>query len=206
MPNWAEHELHVVGEKADIDRLVRVGYRFGDLDFMRLCPPRRGETYEPDCGLVNIHCRTKTQALFSMVTAWDYAPNFYKQLPIHWPDLAFGCAVNGEMGDFGGVLMALDGEFVDVVREYGAAGYDRRKHAREVRRVRRRWTQFLIEGREWRVRGHYAWKNRSMPVDAHFDDGFSFYFSTREGMLAFRKRYRTSFPMRLVAGRWQRTR
>jgi len=208
MPNWTEHELHVVGKKADIDRFVRVGYRKREreLDFARLCPPRPGEVYQPDCGLVNIHCRTKTQAFFGMVTAWDYVPNFYEQLPTHWPDLAFGCAINAEMGDFGGVLMALDGEIVDLVREYGAKGYDRRKHAREVGRVMKRFTQFLTEGREWRVLAHDAWEHRSMPVDAHFDDDFSFYFTTREEMTAFRKRYRTFFPMRLVAGQWQRTR
>ena len=65
MPNWTEHALHVVGRKADIDRFVRVGYRNKELDFTRLCPPKRGEIYEPDRGLVSIHCRTKTQAFFS---------------------------------------------------------------------------------------------------------------------------------------------
>ena len=99
-------------------------------------------------------------------------PNFYKRLPIDWPDLAFGGAVNGEMGDFGGVLMALDGEFVDVVRDYGVAGYERRKHAREGRRVMTRWTHFLIKGREWRVLAYDAWEHRSMLVDAHFDRRF----------------------------------
>jgi hypothetical protein len=56
-----------------------------------------------------MHSRARTQAFFGMVTSWDYPAEFYARLAKHWPSLGFICAVNGEMGDFGGIVMALDG-------------------------------------------------------------------------------------------------
>jgi hypothetical protein len=49
------------------------------------------------------------------VTACDYAPTFYKGLPQHWPKLAFVSAVNGELGDFGGVVVVPDGQCVELM-------------------------------------------------------------------------------------------
>jgi hypothetical protein len=109
------------------------------------------------------------------------------------------------MDDFGGIVMALDGAAVNLVRDYGA-GYSRRPHARQIRAVLKRWSAFLTAGRDWRLFAHSPWEHRSMPVDAHFDDHFWFFFRSREEMARFRARYRTSIPLRRVGGKWQRTR
>lgn len=215
MPNWTEQTLHVVGSKADVDRFVRTGFvrrnpeQWDDvLDFMRLCPLGRRErkdTYTHPSGVVLEHCRTKTQAMFTMITSWDYPAEFYARLAKHWPSLGFVCAVNGEMGDFGGVLMALDGEAVNLVKDY-TGDYSRRTHGREIRALLKRWMAFLTADRAWRLEPEIAWERRSVPFDAHFDDNFSFYFRSRADMAAFRKRYRTSSAMGLVDGEWKSVR
>ena len=131
MPNWIEQELHVVGSKSDVDRFVRTGFsrqakdRIDDLlDLRRLCPLKRGEpksTYTHDSAVVLLHFRTRTQAFFSMMTGWDYPAEFYARLAIHWPSLAFACTVNGEMGDFGGIIVVLDGKVVNLCRTTASA-------------------------------------------------------------------------------------
>lgn len=118
------------------------------------------------------------RAFFAMITSWDYPAEFYARLAKHWPSLGFICSVNGEMGDFGGIVRALGGEAVNMVRDYG----------------------------DWRLFAHSPWEHRSMPVDAHFDDDLWFYFRTREEMAGFRARYRTSIPLRRIEKKWKRTR
>ena len=215
MPNWVEQDLHVVGNKADVDQFIRTGFvrrhpgEFDDvLDFMRLCPLGRRErkdTYTHPSGVVLTYCRTKTQAMFSMITSWDYPAEFYARLAKHWPALGFVCSVNGEMGDFGGVLMALDGEVVNLVRDYDV-DYNRRTHGREIHALLKRWGTFLTADRTWRLMPETAWRHGSMPFDAHFDGDFWFFFRTREEMAAFRNRDRTSRALGLVDGKWKRLR
>jgi hypothetical protein len=89
--------------------------------------------------------------------------------------------------------MALDGEAVNLVRDYGAE-YSRRTHARQIRVVLKSWSAFLTAGRDRRLFAHSSWEHRSMPVDAHFDDDSWFYSRTREEMAGFRARYRTASP------------
>lgn len=214
MPNWVEQNLHIVGSKSDIDRLIRSGFRrhhkeqFDDLlDFRALCPPKRKEPksiYTPDTGVVQINYRTRTQACFAMVTAWDYPSEFYARLVHHWSTLAFVCSVNGEMGDFGGVVMAMDGEFVNQVRDYDA-DYDRAAHERDVRKVLKRWAAFLAGGRDWRTLPDAPWRHRTLATDAHFDDDFWFFFRSRAEMVKFRTRYRSVRPQRRVDDGWKRT-
>ncbi len=216
MPNWVEQGLHVVGSKMEVDRFIRTGFvrrnkdQFDDLLFLRrLCPLRRGEpktTSTHDSAVVLMRYRTRTQAFFEMITSWDYPAEFYARLGMDWPSLSFACTVNGEMGDFGGIVIALDGDVVDLVRDYGDKGYSRRTHARQVRAALKRWHTSLTADRDWRLVAHTPWKHRSMPFDAHFDDDFWFYFRSREDMARFRKRYRTAKPLRLIGREWKRTR
>jgi hypothetical protein len=215
MANWVDQDFHVVGRKPAVDRFVRAGYvrhRRGEVDDLlyldKLCPPTRTEKRaedSPDLAVVLALFRTRTQAMFTMQTRSDYPAGFYRRLPARWPELAFAASVNEEMGSFGGIVIALDGEVIDLVRDYGA-GYNRRAHAREIRRALDRWDARLTGDRPWRVMPDAPWKHLSTPVDAHLDDGWWLYFRTREEMAAFRARYPSSHPMRREGREWRRTR
>jgi hypothetical protein len=216
MPNWVEQDLHVVGEKSDIDAFIRTGLvrrntgfwrGAGELLFTRLCPLRRTDckdTYTHESAVVLILSRTRTQAYISLITSWDYPAAFYKRLPKHWPRLAFACAVNEEMGQFGGILLAMNGRFKDCVRGYDT-NYDHRQHRREVRVLLKQWASQLVPGRPWRLMPDTPWRHRYMPFDARFEDDGWFYFRTREEMAAFKARYRCRYIMRRVGRTWRRT-
>ena len=215
MPNWVDQDLHVVGPRSEIDRFIRVGRvprkrgeSFSVLDFTRLCPlkPReRKDTYKQYGAAVLSHFRTRTQALFSIDTAWDYPAAFYARLPKHWPQLSFISAINEDMGQFGGIVMVHQDEVVDLVRDYDRK-YSRRQHAREIEKILRRWGIWLTDGRDWRLIPHEAWKHGSMPFDAHFDDDFWFYFKTRDELARFKARYKASHVMRREGDIWVRAR
>lgn len=216
MPNWVEQDMHVVGSKADIDRFIQTGFirrnkdQFDDLlDLRRLCPLNRREpkrTYTHDSAVVLMQYRTKTQAFFGMITSWQYPAEFYARLPLHWPSLGFACSVNEDMGSFGGIVMALNGELTNLVEDYGEAGYSRRAHARRIRAATNHWGDFLSADRDWRLLAHEPWEHRSMSVDAHFDDDFWFYFRSRQEMARFRARYGGMMSLRRVGKEWKRTR
>ncbi|AMY08716.1 hypothetical protein LuPra_01920 [Luteitalea pratensis] len=219
MPNWTEQQLHVVGTKADIDEFMRAGYtRRGKdetdnlLHFDVLCPPeRRAEQRDEqsderiESGVVLIHFRTRTQAHFEIITAWVYPADFYAAMAAEWPTLSFACTVAGEMGDFGGLVLYVGGKFDNIVEDFHHP-YDRRGHLRKVRAALKRWMAFLTSGRDCRVMPHHAWDLGSMPMNVHFDGNSWFYFSSREDMATFRKRYRCHHPERRVDGEWKRTR
>lgn len=215
MPNWTEQTLHLVGPTVELDRFIRVGYtrkgreQFDNLlHFDRLCPLKRGEakdTYTHDSGVVLIHFRTRTQALFSMITSWDYPAEFYARLAKHWPTLSFVCAVNGEMGDFGGIIMSIEGRTVNLVRDYDD-DYVRRPHARQIARALREWGTFLTRGRDYRLLADEPWNHPSLHCDAHFDDDLWFYFSSREDVARFRARYKSRFVMRRTEDGWRKVR
>lgn len=215
MPNWVEQILSVAGPKTEIDRFIRTGlvrHRRDEmddvLDFERLCPLKsrdRKDTYTHQSGVVLCYFRTRTQAMFSMITSWDYPAEFYARLPRHWPALAFGCSVNEDMGQFGGILLVLNGEVINLVRDYNT-DYSLRSHRREIRAAQKRWSLFLTQHRPWRVDVHAPWKHKSMPTDAHFDDDFRFYFRTRDELAQFRERYKTTRVMRLTVDGWRRAR
>jgi hypothetical protein len=213
MPNWVEQELHVVGAKADVDRFIRVGLirrKPGEiddvLDFERLCPLKSGDRkdiYTHPSGVVLSYLRTRTQANFSMITSYDYPAEFYARLPYHWPKLAFVCSINEDMGQFGGILLVLNGEVINLVRDYDL-DYSLSTHRREIRKMLKRWGQFLTEDRPWRVMARAPWKHKSMPFDAHFDDDFLFYFRVRDELAHFRERYKSIRVMRYGEGSWRR--
>src|SRR4029078_8800676 len=146
MPNWTEHTRHVVAPKVELDCFIRTGYtrksreQFDNLlHFDRLCPLKRGDpksTYTHDNGVVLIHFRTRTQASFSMITSWDYPAEFYARLAKRWPTLSFACSVNGEMGDFGGVIVSIGGKTGG--RLWRDDSLDRRKDGESRPRLRRR--------------------------------------------------------------------
>jgi hypothetical protein len=140
-----------------------------------------------------------------MQTRWDYAPEFHARLPRHWPTLAFACSVNGEMGDFGGIIVSLNGQSHNLVRDYDV-GYVRRTHSREITRLLRRWNGFLTEGRDYCLVPRRPWERPSMPFDAHFNDDFMFYFRSRESIVKFKNRYKSMMAMRRIGNEWTRTR
>lgn len=214
MPNWTEQQLHVVGRKTDIDRFMRVGYerrRKGQTDnlllFDALCtkPPGDADGAQIDNGVALTHWRTSTQACFDVITPWDYPAWFYESLMTEWPTLSFCCVVSGEMGDFGGLVMGLDGQFVNQVEDF-IDGYNRRAHRRAANASVKRWMAFLTRDRDWRIIAHAPRDIGAMRADAHFDGNFWFYFRSREAMADFRVRYRCSHPERRVEGTWKRTR
>jgi len=212
MPNWVEQDLHVIGRPGEVTRFIGTGFiRRGPdqlddvLDFVRLCPLTRRDrkdTYTHRSGVVLTHLRTRTQARFSMITSWEYPAEFYARLGKHWPGLDFICSINEETGQFGGILVVQHGEVCDLVRDYGAE-YDRRAHGREVRALLKRCQSFLTDGRPWRLRPRRAWRYRSLPFDAHFDDGFWFYFRTREELVRFKARFPSSQVMCWRDGQWR---
>jgi hypothetical protein len=213
MPNWLDHELHVVGPKADIDRFVRVGFRraggrtgVDSLRLTTLCPiPRAERTSETrESAWVLLYCRTRTEAQFAMRTRYTHAVEFYQRLPKYWPRLTVFASVNEELDQAGGVVVVMNGQVHDLVRDYDA-DYDVRRHGKEVRAVLKRLNAFLGDGRPWRILPHHAWKNRYMPFDAWFAEDLWFYFRTREEMAVFAARYRSRSPMRFVDGEWRRT-
>ena len=211
MPNLVFQDLHVVGSQTEIDRFFETGFipkkpgeRDDVLDFMRLCPLRareRKDTYTHDSGVVLTHFRTRTQAIFSMITSWDYPVEFYKRLPRHWPELAFVCSFNEDMEQFGGVLMVLDGAVADRVSTYDST-YDGRQHGREVRALLKRWFEHLTADRDWRLVCDPG-RRKSVPFDAHFDDDLRFYFRTRDELARFRRRYKSGAVMRRDGRKWR---
>jgi hypothetical protein len=216
MPNWVEQNLHVVGTKAEVDRFIQTGFlprkegQFDHLlDLHRLCPLKRGEpkgTYTHDSAVVLARSRTKTQASFEMITSWDYPAEFYARLATHWPALAFCCTVNEEMGSFGGIVVVLNGDAIDLVEGYDAGDYSRRTHKRDIRKALDGWGAFLTSDRDWRLMPKEPWLRRSRPFDAHFDDDGWYYFKSREAMLKFRARYGALAARHRVDGEWRRTR
>jgi hypothetical protein len=213
MPNWVDQELHVLGPKTDIDRFVRVGFRraggrhwVDHLRLTRLCPiplaERTDETHRS--AWVLMRCRTRTEAFFSIRTRYSHPADFYQRLPKFWPRLTVFASVNEELGQAGGVVIVIEGQVHDLVRDYDA-DYDRRQHTKEVRAILKRLEEDMLEGRAWRILPRNAWKHRYMPFDAWFAEDGWFYFRTRDEMASFAARYRAQAPMRLAGGVWKRT-
>lgn len=124
-----------------------------------------------------------------MITAHDYPKGFYARLAECWPSLAFVCSVNGEMGDFGGIVMVLRGQTHDLVLDYDA-DYSRRAHKHAIRRLLREWSTFLTAGRPFLAVPGPAWKFGAMPFDAHFDEDYLFWFCTSGETARFKARYK----------------
>lgn len=214
MPNWVYQDLHVTGSREDIDRFFKKGFaqkapgeRDDLLHFRRLCPLKRGErkdVYTHESGVVLRHFRTHTQALFSMITSWDYPAEFYKRLPTHWPGMAFVCTVNEDMGQFGGIVLRIDGKTINLVREYDGR-YDPRAHRRDVKAALKDWFAHLLDGRDWRLLAATG-RRRSVPFDAHFDGDDRFYFRTREDVVRFKARYQSGAVMKRSGRTWRPTR
>lgn len=69
------------------------------------------------------------------------------------------------MGDFGGVIVSLNGKTHNLVRDYDATCV-RRAHSGEIARALREWDDFLTAGRDYRLVPAAAWDHPSMPFDA----------------------------------------
>jgi hypothetical protein len=212
MPNWVDQELHIVGPKADIDKFVRVGFRRAERDWVdhlrltALCPiPRRQRTSDTHLSAwVLMRCRTRTEVLFTIRTRYTHPADFYQRLPKYWPRLTVFASVNEELGQAGGVVVVMDGQVQDLVRDYDT-DYDRRQHTREVRVALKGLDAFLLDRRPWRIAPWAPWEHRYIPFDAWFGEDWWFYFRTLKEMAEFSARYRCRYPMRLVNGKWRRT-
>ena len=55
------------------------------------------------------------------------------------------------MGNFGGIVMVLNGEVTNLVEDYSEGGYSRGAHARRIRAAMKRWGDFLDAERDWRL-------------------------------------------------------
>lgn len=148
--------------------------------------------------------RTRTQACFVLHSAWSYPLAFYERLAHFWPTLTFMSSVNEDMGTYGGVVLVMDGEVTDLVKDYNT-DYDRRTHRRQVRKAIDTWGEAVTAGYDWRLIAHEPWTHTSMPFDARFDDDFWFFFRTRDEMLGFRARYGGRMTLRRVGKEWKRT-
>ena len=50
-----------------------------------------------------------------MQSSWDYPRHFYAtRMSRDWPTLQFICAINEDMGSFGGLVARMDGEFIKL--------------------------------------------------------------------------------------------
>ena len=220
MPNWAEQTLDLVGPETEIARWCATGFtvprgRLPDtalveptLDFESLCPRRGGDGRgkEDPYAAVLMYWRTRTQARFEFITRWDYPRHFYRAMARHWPHLAFACAVNEDMGQFGGVLVGIGGRMTDLVRTY-SRGYDKKAHAKEILPHLQQWQGVVQGGREWRVRIREPWETPFFRTDATFDDDGWFYLRTEQAARRFRARAgATSLQRHQADGRWHTVR
>jgi hypothetical protein len=223
MPNWVDQEFAVTGPAEDIDRFCARAVtgnfrRDHTLDdeptflFSGVCPMRpedRRECAEEHVdGVLFRFARTHIQAHFNVQTSWDFPRHFYlRRLPRDWPRLSFCCAVNEDMGNFGGVVAGFDRNAVDAVVDYGA-GYDRKAHSRMVRSVIARWIRLLEADRPWRVTRPLRYRSlTSYQAFATFDEmAHQLNFDTEEECRRFARRYKEATVQHRVGRVWKEAR
>jgi hypothetical protein len=187
MPNWVDQEFVVNGPREDIDRFcalavtgdVRRGNIFDDdgptFHFDRVCAISRADARacedEHRSAILLQVIRSHTQAQFSLQSSWTYPGHFYAtRLLRDWPTLQFCCAINEDMGNFQGLIAGIHGTFFDCV-ESADAPYNRRRHLRRVRVLKRKWAQAVEADRPWRVVFPFRFRRRIWyDVDAAFDE------------------------------------
>jgi hypothetical protein len=186
MPNWVDQEFALVGPKADLDRwceLAITGNFKADhtredeptILFDQVCPIRardkRSCAEEHRNGVVFRFCRTRAQVHLTIHTSWDLPRHFYRERLLRdWPMLAFCCAANEDMGQFGGLVARFDGAVVDAIEDYDA-NYSRPEHARRIRSIQRTWRKVLEADRPWHAVVPLRWRARMViDVDATFND------------------------------------
>jgi hypothetical protein len=187
MPNWVDQEFVVKGPREDIERFCTLaltgdvrGANILDDDgptfhFDRVCPIPKAEARacqdEHRTAILLQAIRSHTQAQFSLQSSWTYPGHFYAtRLLRDWPTLQFCCAINEDMGNFQGLIAGIDGMFFHCV-ESADAPYDRRRHLRRVRALKRKWADAVEVDRPWIVVLPFRFKRRvSYDVDATFDE------------------------------------
>lgn len=166
MPNWVDQELAVLGPADDIARFCSLALtgnfrRDHTLDdeptfrFDLACPilPKDAKACEEEhtAAVIFRSLRSNTFLRVEMKTSWDYPRHFYAtRMARNWPRLQFNCAVNEDMGSFGGLVARIGGEYVDCVADYDTP-YDRRSHGSRMGAVRKRWNALILGDRPWRV-------------------------------------------------------
>ena len=166
MPNWVDQELAVFGPADDMGRFCALALtgnfrRDHTLDdeptfrFDLACPILPGDAeacIEEHTAAVLFRClRAQSFLRVEMQSSWDFPRHFYEtRMARDWPSLQFICAINEDMGSFGGLVACIDGQFIDLVADYEAP-YNRRTHLRQMRKVQKRWGEFVEGDRPWRV-------------------------------------------------------
>ncbi len=185
MANWVDQDLVVVGPREDLERFCRLAVagnfrRDHTLDdeptfhFDRVCPITA--TDPPECqdehrtAVLFQFLRSRTQASFSMQSKWTYPEHFYEtRLLRDWPALQFCCAINEDMGQFQGLIAGIGGVVTDRV-ESAEVPYNRRRHLRRIRALKRRWATVERDGRPWMVLLPFRFRARARyDADATFD-------------------------------------
>ncbi len=186
MANWVNQELCLLGEKDVLDawckRAItgnfRADHALADeptIRFAQVCPVRARDkalcTAEHRDGVIFRFCRTRVQAFVKIQTTWDHPRHFYLQrMARDWPGLSFCCAVNEDMGSFGGLIACIDGTVVDAVEDYDT-DYEPREHRQRIRILQRKWQALIEADRPWRVVVPLKWRSRTVvDMDATFDD------------------------------------
>ena len=119
------------------------------------CPILAGDAeacIEEHTAAVLFRClRAQAFLRVEMQSSWDYPRHFYsRRMARDWPTLQFICAINEDMGSFGGLVARVDGEFIDLVADYETS-YNRRAHLRQMRKAQKRWERLVEGDRRWRV-------------------------------------------------------
>lgn len=184
MPNWVDQDLFVIGPAVDLDRFCKraVTGKFGRartwreepaFRFDRACPLRGKEKRidEHQSAILYRYVRSLTAAYFQLQTSWSYSEHFFlTRLPRDWPTLQFCCAVNEDMGNFGGVLAGIDGNVTDLV----SAPSDVRAQRKRVRGLLREWRRIALQDRPWMVQIPLRYARRvTYGVDAVFKDEYA---------------------------------
>jgi hypothetical protein len=185
LPNWVDQDLFVIGPPSDLERFCERGVTgtFGrarkswrdepTFRFDRACPLCGTEKRldEHRSAILYRYVRSHTEAYFQLQTSWSYPEHFYlTRLTRDWPTLQFCCAVNEDMGNFGGVVAGIDGNITDLV----SAPNDVRAQRKLVRQLMREWRRVASRDRPWMVQLPLRYIQRvQYGVDAVFEDEYA---------------------------------
>jgi hypothetical protein len=209
-PNWVEQELRVYGPANDLDafcaRAVTGSFAAAarpkdqaSFLFDRACPRRGNERKidEPRVAMLHRFVRSNVEALFDLETGWKHPTNFYTQrLVREWPTLSFSVAVSEDMGNFGGVIVGIQGEVTDLVWPQGRL----REQRRRVRSLLSRWRKLTTSGRPWILTIPPVFRKQvRFPVDGVFTDEYAFGLYLQD-----EKDVRALLRTRKVTGVWHR--
>lgn len=219
MPNWVDQDFFVIGPPSDLETFCEraVTGTFGrarrswrdepTFRFDRACPLRGKEKRldQHRSAILYRYVRSQTEAYFHLQTSWSYPEHFYlTRFAKEWPTLQFCCAVNEDMGNFGGVLASIDGNVIDLV----SAPNDVPAQRKLVRRLLREWRSVTTRDRPWVVQLPLRYIQRvQYGVDAAFEDEYTnvlYLKSERDVRRLVRRRKSAAVYRRGARGKWKK--